>query len=75
MSRRIGLYNHLGVNTPLDLAALADTLVDANYGVHQMCSALVKAWHRKNPHGPKYPNEVDYHLELRIEKLLEEGCF
>ena len=72
---RVGMYNHLGVELPLDLQTMADTLVSANYGVHQMCSALVAAWHRKHPNGPEYPNQMDYRLEHRIEKLLEEGCF
>ena len=73
---RVGMYDHLGVKVDKAvLATLADTLVNANYGVHQMCSALVAAWHRKNPNGPKHPYQVDSYLELRIEKLLDEGCF
>lgn len=72
---RVGMYNHLGVNFPLDLQTIADTLVNANYGVHQMCSALVAAWHRKNPNGSRFPNQIENHLELGIEKLLDKGCF
>ena len=55
---RVGMYNHLKVNSPLDLQTIADTLVNANYGVHQMCSALVAAWHRQNPNGSRFPSQT-----------------
>lgn len=65
---RIGTYDHLGpLEIPLDMDKLAKLLVEKNYGVHILLSAIVRE-RRKSKTGN--PN-----LTEGIARLLEEGGY
>lgn len=69
MSRNTGMYDHLPpvpLQVDLDFNKLADTLVKANYGVHRMLSAIVRA--RRRDRTRKEDPLIDM-----IERALEEG--
>ncbi|MFA5987075.1 MAG: hypothetical protein WC797_00260 [Candidatus Paceibacterota bacterium] len=69
---RVGLYDHLNpVTIPMDMDALADLLVKANYGVQRFLSALIRA-RKRSSRGTS--SEGD-RLMSEIERLLEEGEF
>jgi len=73
-NRRVGDYDHLGVSSfKLDLDAIADTLESANYGVHQMLSAMVRAHRRQIESGRKkaWPDDIMF----KVEELLNKGYF
>ena len=71
---RIGQYRHITVEMPLNLEGIAERLVDTNYGVHNMLSAIVVAYKRKHPDrsGNK---ERHWDIVPKIETLLETGDY
>lgn len=72
---RVGQYRHITVEMPLNLEAIAESLLDANYGVHNMLSAIVIAYRRKYPERELPSQEHDWDIVPKIEKHLEEGDF
>jgi len=79
---RIGQYKHIPVNISLNLETIAERLVETNYGVHNMLSAIVVAYGRKHPNrlgpnGELHQGVAGYKHDIvaRIEKRLEAGDF
>lgn len=68
---RIGQYKHITVDMPLNLEGIAERLVGANYGVHNMLSAIVIAYKRKHA-GHK---EHEFDIVPKIERHLNAGDF
>jgi len=64
---RIGQYDHLGpLEIPLDMDKLAKLIVETNYGVHRLLSAIVRERRKNSKMG-------DPKLTESIAQLLEEG--
>lgn len=77
---RIGQYKHITVEMSLNLEGIAERLVSANFGVHNMLSAIVIAWKRDiqnpRPGQSRPPGKIyDFDIVAKIEKLLERGDF
>ncbi len=74
MTTGIGMYDNLNngkdIAIPLDINELAKIIVDANYGLHRMLSALVRE-EKKTISYNKYGSD----LVNGIERMLNEGKF
>lgn len=75
MSSKIGSFDHINsgkFKVPVDLDDLAQLLIDENYGVHRMISAIIRA--RRNQFiYKKYKSKDD--LVTGLEELLNEGLY
>ena len=73
---RIGQYKHISVDMPLNLDGIAERLVETNYGVHNMLSAIVVAYRRKHPERFTDPKQrYDWDIVLKVEAYLNKGDF
>jgi hypothetical protein len=74
---RIGQYQHIPVKMQLNLAGIAERLVETNYGVHNMLSQIVIAYYRKHPERAIRNSEEQksWDIVVKIEKHLNSGDF
>lgn len=67
----LGEYDHLNRNTPIvSLDDFAKLVLNSNYGLHRLLSAIVKV-HKNQNKDRQYKRK----LIIEIEKMLNEGEF
>lgn len=71
---RVGQYRHIPVKMKLNLSGIAEELVSANYGVHNMLSEIVVAYYKRYPERA-LKEDQPWDIVAKIEKHLNNGDF